>query len=149
MTAHDIDLAEQRVLADVTALDRAMQIAARLGETLKLVADWTKIRAEIGPVRTPRRPYVGMASRVRAAGVGNLAGLLREILAAGAGPMWSYQIKSAVDARVRASQADAQPAISGDQVDAALARLVKRGEVRRIRHGLYEASQKKRAGSPR
>ncbi|WP_392507837.1 hypothetical protein ACF3NT_13620 [Naumannella halotolerans] len=124
---------ESRVRADVVTLERIIQAAALRGRTAPVTTDWTAIRRALGAPRAQRntRPGVGMAARVRRAGVANLADLLRSHLRSGAS-VQTYVVRAAVQHE--------HPEITADQIDAAFARLYKRGEVERLSRGVYRAT---------
>lgn len=131
---------ESRVRADVVTLDRIIQAAAGRGRTAPTTTDWGAIRRTLDTARAPRniRPDDGMAARVRRAGVANLADLLRSHLRGGAS-VQTYVVRAAVQRE--------HPRITADQIDAAFARLHKRGEVERLSRGVYRATARlKRPG---
>lgn len=79
-----------------------------------------------------------MAARVRSAGVANLADLLRSHLHGGT-TVQTYAVRAAVQRQY--------PQITADQIDAAFARLYRRGEVERLSRGVYRATARlKRSG---
>lgn len=124
---------ESRIRADVVTLDRIIQAAARRGRTAPTTTDWAAIRRTLGTARAPRntRPGDGMAARVRSAGVANLADLLRSHLHGGK-TVQTYAVRAAVQRQY--------PQITADQIDAAFARLYRRGEVERLSRGVYRAT---------
>lgn len=131
---------ESRIRADVVALDRIIQAAARRGHAAPTTTDWAAIRRTLGTARAPRniRPGDGMAARVRNAGVANLADLLRSHLRGGAS-VQTYVVRAAVQRE--------HPQITAAQIDATFARLYKRGEVERLGRGVYRATARlKRPG---
>lgn len=149
--AESVAIREERVRADIVALDREQQRAKHRGTSVGSV-DWAAVRRLIGdaPLPPPPDSHPGMASRVRAAGVESLAALLRDILRDAPGTMTSYRIKQEVDQRVkdqyRGPRRRVSP-ISPSQVDTALARLAARGEAERLRHGIYRATDQMRGGT--
>lgn len=147
----DAAVREERVRADVTALDRQQQRAVRQGRSLGTL-DWSQIRRLLGDAPLPKlaQTHPGMASRVRAAGIDSLADLLRSILLDAGEAVPSYRIKQEVARRVAGRLTGPHrrsPAITPAQVDTALARLAARGEVRRLSHGVYEATNQMK-GAP-
>lgn len=129
----EIAVIESRIRADVVTLDRMLQVAVQRGRTLPVGADWAAVRRALDVPRQPvnRPPGVGMASRVRSAGVSSLAEMLRSHLRDGA-VRQTYVLRAAIQAE--------HPQITAEQIDAALARLFRRGEVERLDRGVYRAS---------
>ena len=142
--AESVAIREERVRADIETLARQQQRARQQGDTVGSV-DWSAVRRLIGdaPLPASTAPYPGRASRIRAAGIESLADLLRSILRDAPGAMLSYRIKEEVERQVKGQQPGISrrlPPISSDQVDTALARLAARGEIERLRHGVYQAT---------
>lgn len=136
----ELERLASRVQSELAQLDQMTERRRQLGYDISDQPDWRALRAQAG---TPRRAEAfGPPGRIRALGVGSLADVIRDVLRAGT-PMLSYQIKLAVNRRVAALQ-DARglnrEPVTGDQVDACLARLKRRGEVNAPQRGQYAAT---------
>lgn len=129
-----------RVQSELAQLDQMTERRRQLGYDISDQPDWRVLRAQAG---TPRRAEAfGPPGRIRALGAGSLEDVIRDVLRAGK-PMLSYQIKLAVNRRVAALQDArglARESVTGDQVDACLARLKRRGEVKAPQRGQYLAT---------
>lgn len=93
-----------------------------------------------------------MAAAVRAAGVGSLADVVRDVLRDGSVKP-SYRIKSEVQQQVVLLQRQqgiesTSVQISGEQVDSTLGRLKRRGEVEQVGRGRYRATPTVKGAAP-
>lgn len=132
---------EARIRADVRTLDQRLAAEQRAGRPVSSEVDWVQVRRLMGaPRAVAPQAHPGMAARARAAGVPSLADLVRNALR-GKGAMRSYAIKAAVQQQVAVIQGEVGGVdISGPQVDAALGRLKRRGEVESLGYGLFRAT---------
>lgn len=146
-----LDVLAARVRADLRALDRRITAERRAGRAPRDATDWVAVRRLLGVARAvaPARP--GMAAAVRAAGVPNLADLVRDVLRDGTTKP-SYRIKREVQQRVSVLQRqqgiETGPQISGEQIDTVLGRLKRLGEVEQIERGRYRATPTMKGATP-
>lgn len=139
---------ETRIRADLRTLDQRIVAEQRAGRPVDTNVDWAEVRRLMGaPRAVAPQAHPGMAARVRAAGVPSLADLVRNALR-DKGAMRSYAIKAAVQQQVAVIQGEVGGVnITGPQVDAALGRLKRRGEVESLGYGLYRATDSLRGPS--
>ncbi|MDK9640020.1 hypothetical protein FAM23877_11375 [Propionibacterium freudenreichii] len=132
---------EARIRADLRTLDQRVVAEQRAGRPVDTNVDWVEVRRLMGAPRAiAPQAHPGMAARVRAAGVPSLADLVRNVLR-GKGAMRSYAIKAGVQQQVAVIQGEVRGVdITGPQVDAALGRLKRRGEVESLGYGLFRAT---------
>lgn len=132
---------EARIRADLRTLDQRIVAEQRAGRPVDTKVDWAEVRRLMGAPRAiAPQAHPGMAARVRAAGVPSLADLVRNVLR-DKGAMRSYAIKAAVQQQVAVIQGEVGGVdIAGPQVDAALGRLKRRGEVESLGYGLFRAT---------
>lgn len=149
--SESLDVLEARVRADLRALDRRIAAERRAGRAPRDTTDWVAVRRLLGVPRAvaPARP--GMAAAVRAAGVPSLADLVRDVLRDGSVKP-SYRIKREVQQRVSVLQRqqgiETAPQISGEQIDTALGRLKRLGEVEQVERGRYRATPTMKGATP-
>lgn len=124
----EVPVLEERVRADVARLDWTQQLAARQQRRAG-TTNWSRVRSLIGPEAAPRTTPGGMNERLRAAGVPDLTQLLRDLLA-DSQEFPTYKAVRAVQHQ--------HPDVTAKQVQDALTRLVKRGELRTVRRGIYQ-----------
>lgn len=133
-----------RVQHDLAQLDRLTEHFRQLGHDVSDQPDWRALRVQAGVPRSV--PSGAPPGRIRAVGAGSLADLVRDVLRPGK-PMRSYQIKLAVNRAVFERQ-DARgltrEPLTGDQIDACLARLKRAGEVVSPQRGQYVATSELR-----
>ncbi|MDO5619750.1 hypothetical protein [Kocuria sp.] len=144
-----VEVLKDRVRADVIALEQMSRMPNAQHNPALAGTDWGQIRVLLG---VPRYPLIGgyrhgIAVRLRAEGIRNLTDVIREVLSVGR-PMRSYRIKGDVH-RLATEHNHARglpaPALTSNQVDAALRKMLHRGEVVRLERGLYEATPALRA----
>ncbi|WP_143813823.1 hypothetical protein [Luteococcus japonicus] len=143
-----IEQLEARVRADLRALDQRLAAERRAGRPVDSCVDWVEVRRLVGvPRAVATQEHPGLAANVRAAGVPNLSELVREALR-GKEQVRAYAVKEFVQRRVSALQGSrGSVAITGTQVDSALGRLKRQGEVESLGYGLYRATDSLRGPS--